>query len=105
MMGIINHTFTAQLPCLTLPNLPRRVRTILLLMPLRNNGIEQFLYQSWGLSFSFVAERFMAMKGCSGTYYTTVIVDTERDVIIGAATLIVEKKFIHDCAQVMVFLG
>ena len=70
-------------------------------MLLRNNGIEQFfLSLSWGLSFHFVAERFMAMKGCSGTYFTTVIVDTDRDVIIGAATLIVEKKFIHHCAQV-----
>ncbi len=47
-----------------------------------------------------VLERFFAMKNCNGTYYTTVIVDTERDVIIGAASLIVEKKFIHDCAVV-----
>lgn len=43
-------------------------------------------------------KRFFAMKSCAGTYYTTVIVDTEKDVVIGAASLIVEKKFIHGCA-------
>ena len=40
------------------------------------------------------------MKNCQGTYYTTVIEDTETSQIIGAATLIVERKFIHECATV-----
>eukprot|EP00093_Oithona_nana_P005720 05720.XXX_318127_319005_1 [CDS] Oithona nana genome sequencing. len=44
-------------------------------------------------------ERFLLMKSCQGTYYNTVIVDKETDCIIGAASLIVERKFIHHCAN------
>lgn len=44
-------------------------------------------------------ERFLLMKSCQGTYYNTVIVDKETDRIIGAASLIVERKFIHHCAN------
>ena len=40
------------------------------------------------------------MKSCQGTYYNTVILDQETDRIIGAASLIVERKFIHHCANV-----
>ncbi len=43
-------------------------------------------------------KRFRAMKESNGTYYVTVIEDEDKGVIIGAATLVVEKKFIHDCA-------
>lgn len=49
---------------------------------------------------SYIPERFLLMKSCQGTYYNTVIVDKETDRIIGAASLIVERKFIHHCANV-----
>lgn len=44
-------------------------------------------------------ERFAKMKG-SGDYYVTVIEDTRKNEIIGAATLVIEHKFIHDCGLV-----
>nr|CAG4645873.1 EOG090X0FKI [Lynceus sp. MCZ IZ 141354] len=44
------------------------------------------------------AAQFEAMRNCPGTYYITVIVDKELDRIIGAATLFLERKFIHNCA-------
>lgn len=47
-----------------------------------------------------VIEQFDYMKSCPGTYYCTVIVDTIRDRIVGAATLLMEKKFIRGCASV-----
>lgn len=40
--------------------------------------------------------QFYAMQR-SGGYYVTVIEDTRKGEIIGAATLITELKFIHDC--------
>lgn len=40
--------------------------------------------------------RFAHMK-VSGDYYVTVIEDTRVNKIIGAATLVVERKFIHGC--------
>jgi len=44
--------------------------------------------------------RFYLLKKCQGTYYHTVIVDKEKsDQIIASASLVVEKKFIHDCAN------
>lgn len=44
------------------------------------------------------------MKNSNGSYFTTVIVDTEKDEIIGSASLIIEKKFIHGCALVSLLL-
>ncbi|XP_060646371.1 probable glucosamine 6-phosphate N-acetyltransferase isoform X2 [Drosophila nasuta] len=41
--------------------------------------------------------RFSQMKA-SGDYYVTVIEDTRKGEIIGAASLIIERKFIHNCA-------
>lgn len=43
------------------------------------------------------------MKSCKGTYYVTVIEDTFTHEIIGAATLVVEQKFIRGCAKVRPF--
>nr|CAG4648943.1 EOG090X0FKI [Polyphemus pediculus] len=43
-------------------------------------------------------DRFNLMKNCSNMYYCTVIVDVEKDRIIGAATLLMELKFIRGCA-------
>lgn len=48
---------------------------------------------------SFVG-RYAEMKSCPNTYYTTVIEDTFQNKIIGAATLVVEQKFIHGCGRV-----
>lgn len=39
------------------------------------------------------------MKVCQD-YYVTVIEDTRKGEIIAAASLIVERKFIHHCAMV-----
>lgn len=44
-------------------------------------------------------ERFTQMKQ-SGGYYVTVIEDTRVGRLIGAATLTVEQKFIHNCSLV-----
>ncbi|XP_064536265.1 probable glucosamine 6-phosphate N-acetyltransferase isoform X1 [Drosophila montana] len=41
--------------------------------------------------------RFSQMKA-SGDYYVTVIEDTRKGEIIGAASLIIERKFIHNCS-------
>lgn len=44
-------------------------------------------------------DRFMNMKKCPETYLVTVIEDTTTNRVIGAATLVVEQKFIHNCAK------
>ena len=57
------------------------------------------------VSESDFQDRFNLMKNCKGTYYNTVIVDRSKsDQIIASATLIVEKKFIHSCANVSVIM-
>jgi len=40
------------------------------------------------------------MRQCPGTYLVTVIEDVEKAQVIGAATLVVEQKFIHNAAVV-----
>merc|ERR1719187_2275778 len=47
-------------------------------------------------------DRFNSMKtgNCEGTYYVVVIEDVGDGRIVGAATLVLEKKFIHQCGQV-----
>lgn len=44
-------------------------------------------------------DRFLNMKKCPETYLVTVIEDTTTNKVIGAATLVVEQKFIHNCAK------
>ena len=51
-------------------------------------------------SLFYRPERFYAMKSRPGTYYVTVFEDVGTGTIIGAATLVVELKFIHGCNQV-----
>lgn len=46
--------------------------------------------------------RFYKMK-YSGDYYLTVIEDTRINQVIGAATLVIEYKFIHECGLVCYF--
>jgi len=40
------------------------------------------------------------MKQCPGTYLVTVIEDVEKCQLVGAATLVVEQKLIHNAANV-----
>lgn len=50
-----------------------------------------------------ISERFTQMKS-SGGYYVTVIEDKRISKIIGAATLTIEQKFIHNCSVVCTIL-
>merc|ERR1712059_57285 len=45
-------------------------------------------------------KRFSRMKDMDGTYLVTVIEDTDSNQVIGAATLVMEDKFIHECGRV-----
>lgn len=52
------------------------------------------------ISYDAWESRFDEMKACKDTYFVVVIEDTVLNKIIGASTLVVEKKFIHDCGKV-----
>ena len=41
------------------------------------------------------------MKSSSG-YFIVVIEDVALEKVVGAATLLVERKFIHECGQVVI---
>ncbi|XP_055354702.1 glucosamine 6-phosphate N-acetyltransferase-like [Paramacrobiotus metropolitanus] len=43
-------------------------------------------------------DRFDGMRNCPNTYYTIVLEDEVHHKIVGAATLVVEQKFIHSAA-------
>ena len=47
-------------------------------------------------------QRWEEMKNCNSTYYVIVIEDTTvaGGLIIGAASMVMEKKFIHSCGSV-----
>ena len=45
-----------------------------------------------GVTEEMWVEQYDWMKQCNGTYFVVVIVDEERDVIVGTGTLIMEKK-------------
>jgi len=47
-------------------------------------------------------QRWEEMKNCSSTYYVIVIEDTTvaGGLVIGAATMVMERKFIHSCGSV-----
>jgi len=51
------------------------------------------------VSESDFTDRFLEIKSSNETYFITVIVDSGTDKIVGAATLIKERKFIHKCAN------
>lgn len=44
--------------------------------------------------------RFEEMKAAKDTYFIIVIEDTTLNKIVGASTLVIEKKFIHGCGSV-----
>ena len=46
-------------------------------------------------------ERWSQLKAASG-YFIIVVEDVAEEKVVGAATLLVEKKFIHQCGQVSV---
>ena len=46
-------------------------------------------------------ERWKELKSSSG-YFIVVIEDVALEKVVGAATLLVEKKFIHECGQVVI---
>ncbi|XP_063698967.1 probable glucosamine 6-phosphate N-acetyltransferase isoform X2 [Culicoides brevitarsis] len=65
-----------------------------------NRGFLQLLSQltSVGdISLPQFLNRFAQMRA-SGDYFVTVIEDTRKNKIIGSATLVLEKKFIRNCA-------
>ena len=47
-------------------------------------------------------ERWSQLKAASG-YFVVVVEDVAEERVVGAATLLVEKKFIHQCGQVLNF--
>lgn len=57
------------------------------------------LIPNYRLCHFFISARFSQMKA-SGDYFVTVIEDTRKNEIIGAASLVIERKFIHNCAIV-----
>ena len=52
------------------------------------------------ISFDQFRERFMDLKSKPDTYKIAVIVDPEADLVIASATLLIEKKFVHECGLV-----
>jgi len=44
-------------------------------------------------------DQFALMRNSQGMYYCTVIVDQNKNQIVGAATLLMERKFIRNCAM------
>ena len=45
-------------------------------------------------------ERWHQMRDCNSTYYVIVLEDRELGRVVGAATLVMERKFIHSCGSV-----
>ena len=40
------------------------------------------------------------MRDCNSTYYVIVLEDTMEGRVVGAASLLLERKFIHSCGSV-----
>lgn len=55
------------------------------------------------LSFNKLADRFFKMKSAGG-HYVVVVEDLDVGKVIGSATLVVEQKFIHNCALVIIYV-
>ncbi|XP_034941392.1 probable glucosamine 6-phosphate N-acetyltransferase [Chelonus insularis] len=76
----------------------------LLVRPLRlsdyEKGFIQLLEQLTdvgGVTKEQFSNRFLSMK-TSGGHYVVVVEDLNKGIIVGSATLVVEQKFIHNCA-------
>ena len=44
--------------------------------------------------------RWLVMRECQATYFVIVLEDTALGQVVGAATLVQERKFIHSCGNV-----
>ena len=44
--------------------------------------------------------RWHQMRDCNSTYYVVVLEDSTLGQVVGAATLVLERKFIHSCGSV-----
>ena len=44
--------------------------------------------------------RWVQMRDCGSTYYVLVLEDRALGQVVGAATLVLERKFIHSCGSV-----
>merc|ERR1712066_178133 len=44
--------------------------------------------------------RWHQMRDCNSTYYVIVLEDSALGQVVGAATLVMERKFIHSCGSV-----
>ncbi|KAH8342127.1 hypothetical protein KR059_012609, partial [Drosophila kikkawai] len=62
-----------------------------------SNFIILLTFKEFILIIIFFPARFSQMKA-SGDYFVTVIEDTRKNEIIGAASLVIERKFIHNCS-------
>jgi hypothetical protein len=56
-------------------------------------------------SYGVLPGRYTTMNACPNTYYVTVIEDTLTGQIVGSGTLVIEQKFIHECALVSSLLS
>ena len=45
-------------------------------------------------------DRWHQMRDCNSTYYVIVVEDRSLARLVGAATLVLERKFIHSCGSV-----
>ena len=45
-------------------------------------------------------DRWHQMRDCNSTYYVLVVEDRSLARLVGAATLVLERKFIHSCGSV-----
>ncbi|XP_037089263.1 glucosamine 6-phosphate N-acetyltransferase-like [Pollicipes pollicipes] len=56
------------------------------------------LTQVGDISREAFLKRYEGMARCPDTYYPVVVEDEVKGQVVGAATLVVEQKFIHNCA-------
>ncbi|KAG8036849.1 hypothetical protein G9C98_004171 [Cotesia typhae] len=85
-----------------LPNLPKENE--LLVRPLRSTDYDKGFIQLLGqltdvgnITKDQFLNRFFKMKTAGG-YYVVIVEDLNGGEVVGSATLVVEQKFIHNCA-------
>ncbi|XP_043246293.1 glucosamine 6-phosphate N-acetyltransferase-like [Amphibalanus amphitrite] len=77
----------------------------LLVRPLQKEDYDKGFLQLLGqltevgdISREDFLKRYEAMTACPSTYYPVVVEDEVKGQVVGAATLVIEQKFIHHCA-------